>query len=78
MHMHMHMHMHMQVLYERHGKQPLERLTRQFFEASAEAEVSQLVHTVVTFDDFYRRFVKPWPKVGCTHACTRAQQKHNS
>jgi hypothetical protein len=78
MHMHTHMHMHMQVLYERHGKQPLERLTRQFFEASAEAEVGQLVHTVVTFDDFYRRFVKPWPKVSCTHTCTRAQQKQNS
>ena len=29
MHMHMRMHMRMQMLYERHGKQPLERLTRQ-------------------------------------------------
>ena len=65
----------MQVLYERHGKHSLERLTRQFFQASADAEVNQLAHSVVTFDDFYRRFAKPWPKVSCTHTCTRASHQ---
>ena len=57
--------MHMQVLYERHGKHSLERLTRDFFQASAGAAVSH--HSVVTFDDFYRRFARPWPKVSRTH-----------
>jgi len=51
----------MQVLYERHGKHSLERLTRHFFKVSSDAEVD-LLHARVTFDEFYHRFARPRPK----------------